>query len=200
MLLELTIGNFKSIKKNVTLSMVASTLKEHKNTHTFNTSKYSLLKSALIFGANASGKSNLVKGISFMKNFVISSAKDTQINEKIDIDNFKLDIESELQPSFFEVIFLLNNTRYRYGFQVNEDRVDSEWLFFVPTIKEAKLFTREGNNISLGVNFKEGRGLKEKTRNNALFLSVAAQFNGEISRSILNWFRQLNGKMPVAIE
>lgn len=192
MLLEFTVGNYKSFKKPVTFSMLASSLKEHRETHVFEVHKFNLLKSAIIFGANASGKSNFFNAISFMKQFVFSSAKDTQITEKINIENFKLSTETENRPSHFEVIFLINRIRYRYGFQVSEEKVEAEWLFFVPTTKEARLFTREGNRVVLGKNFKEGKGLTEKTRNNALFLSVCAQFNGQISSIILDWFSQLN--------
>ena len=192
MLLEFTVGNYKSFKEPVTLSMVASSLKEHDNTHTFSSNKYKLLKSEIIYGANASGKSNLFKAISFMKNFVFSSAKETQISEKIDVDNFKLSTETEHKPSHFEIIFLIDEKRYRYGFQINKEEIEAEWLFYVPTSKEAKLFTRDKNNFSIGPNFKEGKGIEKRTRNNALFLSVVAQFNGSISKKILNWFSNLN--------
>ncbi len=193
MLLEFTVGNYKSFKEPVTLSMVASSLKEHDNTHTFSSNKYKLLKSEIIYGANASGKSNLFKALTFMKNFVFSSAKETQISEKIDVDNFKLSTETEHKPSHFEIIFMIDEKRYRYGFKINKEEVEAEWLFYVPTSKEANLFIRTENNITLGAYFKEGNGIEERTRNNALFLSVVAQFNGEISKKILNWFSNLNG-------
>ena len=192
MLLEFTIKNYKSFKNPVTLSMLASSLKEHRGTHVFEEHKYNLLKSTIIYGANASGKSNLFKAILFMKKFVFSSAKDTQITDQINIEHFKLSTETINKPSLFEIVFLINKIRYRYGFLVNEDGIEAEWLFYVPTTKEARLFIREDNKIHLGPNFKEGKGIREKTRKNALFLSVSAQFNGQISSKILNWFRQLN--------
>ena len=160
MLLEFKVGNYKSFKEPVTFSMVASSLKEHWETHVFETQKVNLLKSTLIYGANASGKSNFFDAILFMKEFVSSSAKDTQITEKINIEHFRLSTETEEKPSLFEIIFLINRIRYRYGFQVSENRVEAEWLFYVPTTKEAKLFTRKENNIVLGPNFKEGKGIE----------------------------------------
>ena len=192
MLIEFTVGNYKSFKMPVTFSLLASSLKEHRETHVFETHKLNLLKSAIIYGANASGKSNLFKAMLFMKNFIFNSAKDTQVTEKIDIQNFKLSTETENKPALFEIIFLVDQIRYRYGFQVTEEKVTAEWLFHVPTTKEARLFIREQNNIVVGPNFKEGKGLEERTRDNALFLSVAAQFNGEISLKIIKWFQQVN--------
>ena len=192
MLLEFTVGNYKSFNSPVTFSMLASTLKEHQVTPVFEESKYKLLKSAIIFGANASGKSNLFKAIGFMKNFVLNSAKQTRIMEKIAVDHFKLGADTEENPSVFEMIFLIDGIQYRYGFQANRERVIAEWLFFVPSTKEAKLFIREGKNIDLGIRYKEGQGLADKTRENALFLSVVAQFNGEISLHIIKWFKNIN--------
>ncbi len=192
MLLEFTIGNYKSFKDIKTFSMVASSIKEYQENNTFIVDKYRLLKSSIFYGANASGKSNLFHAMNFMQSFIFSSVKDTQITDTINVDNFKLSTETENKPSIFEIIILINNVRYRYGFQLNETQIVNEWLFFTPTSKEAKLFIREKNDISLGQKFKEGKGLKTKTRVNALFLSVCAQFNGEFSSNILKWFSNLN--------
>jgi len=192
MLIEFTVSNFKSFNQPVTLSMVAAPLSEHQATHVFKDSGYSLLKSAIIYGANASGKSNLFKALYFMRRMVLSSANETQISDKIGVERFML-IERETEtPAAFEIIFLIEGKRYRYGFQVTEDEVRAEWLFYIPSTKEARLFSRESNKISLGPRFKEGAGLQDKTRNNALFLSVVAQFNGGISNQIIRWFSNLN--------
>jgi hypothetical protein len=171
--------------------MVASSIKEHHDTNVFSVNNLDLLKSGVVYGANASGKSNLIKAIHFMRKFVINFSKDSQANEVIDVNAFKLNTETENKPCHFEVIFIHNDIRYRYGFQVDSDQIYQEWLFYSPKGQEAKLFTRTLNNIQLGTHFNEGKGLAEKTRMNALFLSVVAQFNGEISISILDWFIKL---------
>ncbi|MCP4217029.1 MAG: ATP-binding protein [bacterium] len=191
MLIEFKVGNFRSFKEIVTLSMVASADKERLETNTFPVDKkLRLIKSAAIYGANASGKSNLFKAMKFMRDWVLkSSAKSS--TEEIPVEQFRLSTETENQPSTFEVVFLIDNIRYRYGFQVDRERVHNEWLYFVPSSREATLFTREGDNIHIGSRFKEGRGLDGKTRPNALFLSVVDQFNGEVSRKILKWFQGL---------
>lgn len=143
-----------------------------------------LLKSAAIYGANASGKSNLAKALSFMRWFMINSSKETQSTEKINVEPFRLSTESETQPSFFEIIFLLDGKKYRYGFEANQNKVVSEWLFYVPKLRETKLFQRKGDQISISRTYK-AEGIQERTRDNALFLSVCAQFNVKISEKIL---------------
>ncbi|MEH2299280.1 MAG: ATP-binding protein [Nostoc sp.] len=150
-----------------------------------------LLKSAAIYGANASGKSNLAKALSFMKWFMINSSKETQSTEKIGVEPFELSTETEAKPSFFEIVFLLDGTKYRYGFEANQKRVISEWLSYVPKTRQTRLFERvsDGNsrNIKYLSNTFNGKDIYPKTRNNALFLSVAAQFNVEIAERILDW-------------
>ena len=197
MLIEFGVGNYKSFKDTVTFSMVAANISSRvKNMDESNVFRVdndlSLLTSAAVYGANASGKSNLISAIRFMRRFVLNSSKETQVNDTIDVEGFRLHSEMDGKPSFFEMVFMIASTRYRYGFEVTRKHVVSEWLYYVPTIREAKLFERHLDDIKPTTAFKEGRGLATKTRSNALFLSVVAQFNGDISKSILRWFRNLN--------
>lgn len=197
MLIEFSIGNYRSFKEIVTFSMVAAKInakdKKLNESNVFRINEnLSLLKSAAIYGANASGKSNFAQAINFMKYFVLSSSKETQAKEAISVEGFRLDTETVKQPSFFQIVFLLEGKRYRYGFEVDKQHVVSEWLFYVPNKREAKIFVRERDSIKLSNVFKEGKGITDKTRSNALFLSVAAQFNGAISQKILLWFINLN--------
>jgi hypothetical protein len=105
---------------------------------------------------------------------------------------FKLSPDSYEKPSKFEIVFLMEETIWRYGFSVDQKRVHSEWLFYTPNNKEVALFSRDGDDIDYhNRRFKEGKGIKEKTRKNALFLSVVAQFNGEIAGKVISWFGNL---------
>ena len=152
--------------------------------------KLTLLKSAAIYGANASGKSNLAKAISFMKWFMINSSKETQSTEEIGVEPFRLSTETETEPSLFEIVFLLDGKKYRYGFEATQQRVISEWLFYVPNKRETRIFERnfeESTEIFNISKIFKGGGIDSKTRHNALFLSVAAQFNVEIAEKILYW-------------
>src|SRR5690606_28708929 len=85
-------------------------------------------------------------------------------------------------------IFIIDNIRYRYGFEVDDKQVHAEWLFEAPKNAEKPMFLREGDGIEVTRNFTEGRDLEERTRDNALFLAVADQFNGKIAKKIMRWF------------
>ena len=189
MLIEFTTENFLSIREKISLSMLAvKQLKELEESNIHLEGKYPLLKSAVIYGANASGKSNVLAAMRFMKWFVMNSSKESQVLEKIPIIKHKLYTKCKKKPSFFEIIFLIKNFKYRYGFEASENGIKTEWLFQVKRIKETPLFLRQKDAIEVMKDFNEGKNLEAKTRNNALFLSVVAQFNGNISTQILNWF------------
>lgn len=197
MLIEFNVGNFLSFRDISTLSMVGvRSYKEHEDTNVIKLNdKAKLLKAAVVYGNNASGKSNLIRSISFMRWLVIHSFRDALLEEsdkKIPLVKFLLNSRSEKEPSSFEVTFISNSIRYRYGFEVEENEIESEWLFHT-TSKEVPLFTREKGKISINrSSFKEGLDLKNKTKKNVLFLTVVAQFNGEISNRVIEWFKNFN--------
>ena len=197
MLVEFTVGNYRSFNKPVTLSMVAAKIKsKDKQLDADNVfeagRRLRLLKSAAIYGANASGKTNLVKALSFMRSFVLTSSMDRIASEPIHGEEFRLDSSTLGEPSLFEVVFLMSGRRFRYGFEVIGDRVESEWLFWVPSSREARLFVREEDTFKVSKKFsEEPRLLERHTRKNALFLSVVAQFNGPVAMEILEWFGQM---------
>lgn len=195
MLIEFTVGNFRSFKKPVTLSFsAAKPIKEHRDENVFSAGRFNLLRSAAVYGANASGKSNLLSALVFMRHFVLTSSKDTQASEPIGVVPFLLDSESAGSPSHFEVAFVRDGATYRYGFEVNKKEVVAEWLFRSQKVAASPLFLRDADGIQVKPKFPEGQGLEKKTRPNALFLSVCAQFNGEMATSVLTWFR---GIVPV---
>jgi len=193
MLIQFSVGNFLSFKEQVTLSMVSTSISEFKDTNTFSAlENLELIKSSAIYGANASGKSNLLKAMQNMRIFVHQSVEHLGKGTIPWIRNFKFSSETKNEPSFFEVVILINETLYRYGFEANAKQIINEWLYSKEKSKgsEDELFLRTNtSNINIDKKrFKEGKNLNEKTRDNALFLTVAAQFNGEISTRILDWF------------
>jgi len=116
MLIGFSVGNYRSFKDVVTLSMVAAEEANDndeldKNNVFKVNQQFSLLKSAAIYGANASGKSNLILAFNFMRRFVMNSAK-LQITDKIDVEDFRLSTETVDKPSFFEIVFQLKNKTY----------------------------------------------------------------------------------------
>jgi AAA15 family ATPase/GTPase len=189
MIIEFTTGNYRSFYEPVTLSLEATRLSDHPE-NVFQSGRYSLLRSAAIFGANASGKSNLIQAMMFMRQFVLDSAKERQSGEPIDITRYALNIAAREEPASFQIVFLWDGKRYRYGFEVNEHRVLAEWLYQTEK-REAKVFVRENQNFDSVQWFrKETANLEKHTRDNALFLSTVAQFNAPTAVSLMRWFRE----------
>jgi len=186
MLIEFTVGNHLSFKDKKTLSLEASSIKEFEE-NTFKVTNYNLLKSAVVYGANSSGKSNLLKSFITMQSIVIKSAQMSS-TDKIDVKPFLLNTETEIMPSYFEILILIGAERYRYGFEADETMIYSEWLFQRTSKTERPLFYRDKNKIEVTKYFSEGVGIEEKTRENALFLSAVDQWNGKISKKIIRWF------------
>lgn len=204
MLVAFSVENYRSFKERVTLSMVAADLssrpKELDSTNVFSArDNLNLLTSAAIYGANASGKSNLVAALNFMRTFVLNSARETVSRERVNVTPYRLSTETEQAPSRFEIVFVQQNVIYRYGFLVSRRRVDKEWLYSITSKKESYLFERDLDIIRVNErSFKVGQGLQERTRPNVLFLSVAAQWNVKRADKIVEWFENLNVDTGIA--
>ena len=198
MLVEFRTKNFRSLRDEQVLSLVASTDKTLLDTHALATGLKAaphVLKSAVVYGANASGKSNLVKALQFMRGVVLQSAA-LQPGQTFDrLQPFKLDVASGSQPTAFEVTFVLGGVRYQYGFAMDAQRIVSEQLLVYKAFKPQRWFERRFDAESGKDVYEFGSGLKGAknlwegaTRPNALFLSVAVQLNSEALRPVFDWF------------
>jgi Predicted ATPases len=192
MLINFTVGNYRSFKEKKTLSMEATAIKELKES-VIEENKYRLLPSAVIYGANSSGKSNLLKAIATMKGVVLSSVR-LNPGETLDYDPFALSMENIACPTFFEMEFFLSSVNYRYGFEYDESKILSEWCYEkCEGEKEYNLFVRKGGGIGVSKKrFPEGLGKEMSTADNRLFLSLVAQLNGEKAQRIISWFHNCN--------
>lgn len=194
MFIEFSFGNFRSFKEIQSLNMSAAKINEHIDTNTIAVNdKLSLLKSKAIYGANASGKSNVVKALGTFIKIIKNSVKIEGILELI--EHFHLSEDTDNMPSFFQLIFLLNGIQYRYGFETTYKEIVSEWLYGTPNQREVCFFIREGNIINeiSEKHFEEGKKLlslfgndSEIFRNNSLFLSAISAMNGKLSKQISN--------------
>ncbi len=197
MIIEFKVENFLSFKDLTTLSMVtAKSFKEHNGTHTISVdNKLSLLKSTVVYGNNASGKSNLLKAMAFMKQIILNSFRDALMDDtdrKFPLEKFALNSKSENETTFFEISFIHGDTKYRYGFEIDYDKVVAEWLYHT-TSKEVYLFRRNLQHIEINKSaFKEGLGKESDVKENVLFLSILATLGKETSSSIVDWFKQFN--------
>ena len=198
MLLEFSFANFLSFRDKVTISMVATALRDRKadiGDATFGIgedSAISLNRCCTLFGANASGKSNVVKALAFFKWFTMNSSKDVQAGEEIPVRNYALSSVSAAEPSLFEIMLFADGNTYRYGFEVNTKEVCREWLYIKSDKKRSKeieLFYRDGKRFETHPKFSIGKELADKNmvRDNALLLSLAGQFNDPYAKAIMNW-------------
>lgn len=193
MVIQFSISNFRSIYHIQTLNFRATNLvSEDKEVDKRNIAEIGsnrILKSVGIYGANASGKSNIIKGFSFFKHMISHSLTIDNLS-KSEISPFKQTSEKIDNFGYFEIVLIIETKKYRYGFTLNENAdVESEWLFGPAEKNETYYFTRKNETLSFNpLWFQEGDDLpKEKLRSNALFLSFCASYDGNISASIINF-------------
>ncbi len=191
MLIQFTVGNFLSFKEKITLSMVKSALHDLPENVIKMTDDFELLKSAVVYGANASGKSNLIFALNFMRFFTIHSFQAYQVGEEIGAYNFSLNEASITKPSFFEIAFIVDDIIYRYGFELDDKKVHKEWLYYTEKNEEKSLFLREDLKFKISDDFSEGKDREASTRENCLFLPVVSQLNGPTSSKIIKWFMKI---------
>ncbi len=197
MLIQFSVKNYKCFKEEVKLSMIASNY--DKDTHWESNIcpvpmfHLHLLKSAVIYGANASGKSKLLEALAFMKEWIYNSSKESQVNEPVPVEVFKFSSETEQEPSMFEIIFIYQNQLFRYGFEATKQGIQAEWLYHRPKTKEIEIFYRDKSQFEVHKNFRDLASLVKNNmvRHNALMLSVAAQFNNALAKDVFAWFDQL---------
>ena len=186
-LIEFSVENYKLFKNKVTFSTLG-----RKGKHTFDNKGENLYKTSLIFGPNASGKTTLLESIRLIKNGIIKSA-DTQVGSKLPYHDFSFS-DRENIPSFFEIIFSLDEDILKYNFSLSKDTVLTENLFkILVSGKEDPYFIRKGSHIDLFGPFSESMDIfRIKTRDDVLFLSASSQWKNNIAMKLVEAFRNLN--------
>ncbi len=185
MLIRFSFKNFKSFKNENCLDMEATSLKEHEyNVAKLDNGEY--LKVSAIYGANASGKTNVLQAFDYMKKRILVS-DDSKKNSPIDEENiYSFMINND--PIALEVeILAKNNKIYKYGFEVLKDTIISEWLFEKRVNKFYAIFERENNNVSMKPNkISDLVNIDERT----LFLNIYSKIdrNNEDFSNVYDWF------------
>lgn len=190
MLIQFTVGNYRSFADPQTISFEATAISEYSE-NTFGSDSEKLLNAIAIYGANSSGKSNFLLAMGTMREMVFNSFSKNS-TEDLDYDPFLLNASFSKSPTLFEIVFIKESVQYRYGFEIDAKNIIGEWLFSKTKRTETPLFLRENDGIEVFPEFQEGINLESKTRNNSLFLTVVDQFNGSISSKILSWFHNFN--------
>lgn len=184
MILEFSVANYLSFKDKVTFSMIANSSKGLDDNYIMLNEK-KVLKTAAIYGANASGKSNLFK-ILMTVVYMLKNSNNIDINGKLPLIPFKFDDDYLDKPSEFEIKFVINDIRYVYGFVADVNKIYDEYLYFYPNGRETKIFDRTNVN-DYSFPQKDEKALKEietKNASNKFFLATATNWNFEKTKPV----------------
>lgn len=191
MLLNFRVSNYRSFRDEVSISLLATRLDTGVGVPTplsVDKKPVDVLTVAAVMGANASGKSNLLRALERMREIVVSPhlARPSSV---VDRDPFLLDKSALLDPTMFEIEFELESVRYQYGFELGEEGIVGEWLNTFPYRRAQTLFDRERGDYTFGKKLGgQTKIMSEMVRDNALFLTVAAQANHPTLTGIYHWF------------
>ncbi len=201
MLIEFKVANFRSIREMQSLSLVADNIDKDMTSALLDRplpglSGLKYLKGAAIYGANASGKSNLIEAINFLAEFVKKSATKLEPGDSTGTEPFKLNHASLLNASEFEITFVTQEIRFVFGVVLTPQRVLEEYLVAYPKGSPQKWYHRTFNEsensytwATPSTRFKDDKSLRDKTRENNLFLSVGPQWNHPQLSIAFDWFK-----------
>lgn len=192
MLLQFSIENYLSFKEKATISFEAESIRELRKESVFLSQSHQILKSIGIKGYNAAGKSNIIKAFEFFVNFVNSQSE----KERGIATPFLFDIKTSQKTTMMEAIFLLEGTKYRYGFEILGSEIKQEWLYITSKIKEEPYFVRADDLIRFD------RKIKAELRNKyeviasiinptAPFIVTMNQFKDEVIIKVIDWIRKI---------
>jgi AAA15 family ATPase/GTPase len=190
MLIGFTLRNFLSFLEENTFSLMANKDKDYEASHLIKTRHGNILKSALIFGANASGKTNFFVGLDCMKNIVLAD----HINQSRLIAKshyFLFNEETANQPTLFEVRFLVDEVIYEYGFEIFKGEINKEYLNKQEK-RTVSVFSRtspDKKDITVGKLMRDVKKFVENTRRDNLFLYHAVGGDNAIAKTVFEWFQ-----------
>lgn len=193
MLIEFRVSNFRSICEEQVISLVPAPKQKDFPDNIIAYRNYNILNCVALYGANSSGKSNLVKAFDLLDKLLHLSARSNSVS-KLPYEPFLLKEGCSALPTKLEITFVIHENRYRYGIEFNSDEVISEWLFRKRIGREVELFNRQKDVIEVTSALKGSQKLIdtaiEATRNNALFLSFCDTFNIKEAKAIFQWFNK----------
>jgi AAA15 family ATPase/GTPase len=202
MLIRFTVENFLSFNQRVDFNMIASDDRHHNHHVVKDDSEESirLLRTSIIYGANASGKSNLIKAMKFARDFIVDGIEK---NKNININNFKLDKTCYTKPSRFEFEFKTHDKQYAYGLLVDKHKIHEEWLFEIGVNTEIPIYERKAKDFDfhdfnheffLNISEDEKNRIRYEaigTRENLLFLTNSQEREIKQIEPIYEWFNDV---------
>ena len=202
MLLRFGVSNHLSIRDEQELLFTASALRDRQEglIECAAAPSGSIVPVVVIYGANASGKSNLIHAMKSMRSFVLSSQTRGDPGGGVPRQAFRLDAASSGSSSRFDLDFVLGDVRYHYGFETNDTEFESEWLYAFPKRYRRMLFERHGDNYRFGRELRgRNRVIADLTRPNSLFVSAAAQNRHEQLSEVFEYFLSLRNFMSISV-
>ncbi len=203
MLLRFGVSNHLSIRDYQELSLAASSLKERQEEKLIRCEAVPtkhVVPSVVIYGANASGKSNLIDAIATMRGMVLLSQTKGEPDGGVPRHPFRLDENSPRLPTRFDIDFLIDGVRYHYGFEASDSAFEAEWLYTIPKSHRQMLFERTGDEFRFGRGLRgQNRVIARLTRPNSLFVSAAAQNGHEQLSKVFGYFSSLRAIWSIAV-
>ncbi|MBQ1614465.1 MAG: ATP-binding protein [Selenomonas sp.] len=187
MLVQFSVTNYKSIRSQATISCRASSDKEMAE-NLFEAGKVKLVPCLAVYGANASGKSNLLNALLLMKQMVCGSYARVLKGDRLPYEPFSFS-EAKSAPTELDIIFYMNGIKYAYGFAYDGDSIKSEYLYHWPRGREALIFSREGNEFTFPKeSMQEQNQLAKRTAPNRLYLVTSNEWNNPLTENAFMWF------------
>lgn len=197
MILGFRVSNYRSFRDETSISMLATRLDSgvgHSVVVADDGATKEVLPVIAVLGANASGKSNLLRALGFMRSLILDSVGSSPF-EPVPRDPFRFDPMSALGSSLFEIEFATRGQRYVYGFELGPDRINGEWLFTFPHKRPQVIFERDHDEFQFGKLLVGGRAraMSAAVRPNSLFLPlIATSKSGEL-RQVFDFFHRQMG-------
>ncbi|MZK53622.1 AAA family ATPase [Clostridium beijerinckii] len=191
MLIQFNFKNFKSFRDDTSLDMTATSITEHPY-NLINSGDEKYIKTAAIYGANASGKSSVIEAYTFMRNWIRDSFKQASTTEDIPIKRFAFDSEALKEPAEFEVFFKYNNHEYQYGFSLDNKKILEEWLYVKKDDSKNKyitLFERADGRIDCNSKLLHGaENFISMVEDKTLFLSIISNAKISYVKDVIDFF------------
>jgi AAA15 family ATPase/GTPase len=190
MLVQFSVKNYRSLKDKTTLSMLAGADKEHIGDLIAVSDKKSLVPVAAIYGANSSGKSNILMALRTMQDMITGASAQLLKEKKLPYDPFLFSHGTEGVPTEFEIIYYYNGVKYAYGFSYDTKQILTEDLYHWPNGREALIFSRNRDQYEFRENVNEQMTLAGRTPSNKLYLVSSNEWNAPQTELAYKWFAE----------
>lgn len=201
MLLRLSARNHLSIYEEQEINLSASKLLGNEQSLVFDIgAAHKVLPVALVYGHNASGKTNFIKALQFMRDSILYSHSRGVAEGGVERIPFALNDSAEHETTLVEADFIVSGVRYQYGFEADDNKFRKEWLYSYNKGKRSRVFERDEGDVNFGSIFKgQKKILVDLMRPNSLFISTATQNDHGYLSDIVRFFRYIGYSSAISV-